>query len=524
MENAGRGAAEEILCRFAGCLRAPLVLGGVGQNGGDGWVVARQLLAHGVQPTVALWGDESAMRGDAVDNWRRLGQLGVVRHAYGPDDIDALLREVAKASLIIDAVFGIGLSRTVDAPTARLFEIVSAAEAPCVALDVPSGVDADNGQVRGSAVRADLTLTFAAAKRGLYQYPAAERAGEIVVVSLGVPLPKASGLAPTTWLWSVADARELLPQRAADEHKGSAGHLLVIAGSSGAVGRPSHHGAAKLAGLGGLRAGAGVVTVATRDAASTVWSATPELMVATLSESVPAALEQVSLLCLGKRAAVLGPGLGTDVVGGELARRLAVDLPVSTVLDADALTALAAAGGLESLRDAQARRVLTPHPGEAAKLLGHSVAFVQGDRFGAARQMAERSGQIVVLKGAGTLIAEPGGEVRVCGGSNPALASAGTGDVLAGIIGAQLLRVGPFEAASLGVMLHALAAGVVASGDRGYLAHEVANAVPEAIRRCQKSSGRRTTGRSNDSDATFKWRPQGTWWGGGAAERSLLLI
>jgi len=478
MENAGRGAAEGILDSLPDALGQVVLVGGPGNNGGDAWVVARHLWLRGIRLRAILLGSIEALSSDSASNFSALRALGIeVECAQGEGILGALDAALEGATLIVDGLFGTGLDRPIEGPLALAIRAMNEAPAPIVALDLPSGIDADTGAILGAATEATLTVTFGAAKRGLYQHPGAARAGQIRVASIGVPPPRS---APMRLLES-ADLATWLPPRAAHFHKGLAGHIVVIGGSVGKTG------AALLAGLGALGAGAGLVTLAARDEARRVLeSKVIELMTAELSAG--SALGQARALLEGKRAAVLGPGLGLDPEGRALCLALAEEAELPLVLDADALSALANAGegGLGRLRAAPCARVLTPHPGEAARLLGRSVSEVQGDRHAAAQALAERAGQPVVLKGAGTIVACPEGRALVCGHSLPAMGAAGMGDVLAGILGA-LLGGGAdaFEAAGAAVELHALAAQLASQSDRGLLASELARAIPAALERAR---------------------------------------
>ncbi len=468
MENAGRGATDELVRRHAAALRRPLIVGGVGQNGGDAWVVARHLLARGVQPRIALVGPRSAITGDAARNLAALtGHGAAVIDVGGPKDLFALLDG---ASLVVDGLFGTGLSRPIAGLLAEVVTTLDGAGLPIVALDLPSGISADTGQVLGVALHARTTITFGVDKRGLHQYPGADHAGDVVVEGLGIP-----GLAPTSAeLLEPSSLARLVPPRPRDAHKGTTGHVLVVAGS------PGKTGAALLAGRGAQRMGAGLVSLAARGAARAALDAKVlEAMTVEIPEALEAGVVALLRECAGKKAAVVGPGLGLDATAQALARRLALELPLPCVLDADALTALAA--DLSALRAAAAPRVLTPHPGEAARLLGTTSAAVQADRHAAAAELAGRTGQVVVLKGAGTIVAEPSGRSRVSAPGTPARASGGTGDVLARACGAMLAGAAPHDAASAAVLAHARAGELAARSDRGLLAHEVADLLPEAL-------------------------------------------
>jgi NAD(P)H-hydrate epimerase len=473
MENAGLGATRELLTRFADRLGHVVIFGGPGQNGGDGWVVARHLRNQGVYVTPVLVGARDKVGGDAATNLAVLEAMGVaVRDADGLD-LSSLLSD---ATLVVDGLFGTGLDRPLGDLFAEVVEAVNACAAPVLALDIPSGVHGESGAIMGVAVRADVTATFAAQKRGLHQHPGRGRAGEIVLVSIGVPGPAPD--ASEVVLLEEGDVRTLVPPRVDDAHKGSAGRVWIFAGS------PGKSGAAVLAGLGALRGGAGLVTLAPRAAAfDAVQGKVTELMSVALDADVDGAAREALDAARSFDAAVVGPGLGVDDDGHRFALSLCRDLPRPLVVDADALSALSAEGD-QSLGGAPAARVLTPHPGEAARLAGTSSSDVQADRYGTARSLAKATQAIVVLKGAGTIVAAPDGAMRVCPFGTPALATAGTGDVLSGLIAALLGNgLEPFDAAAAGVLIHALAGEEAAPGDRGILASEVAAAIPRIFGR-----------------------------------------
>lgn len=478
MENAGAQAAALIRTRFPEQLGQVLVLGGVGQNGGDAWVVARQLAAHGIASECLLVGERAKVKGDALINLNALEALGA---PVAPlTDLDALRVALARASLVVDGLFGTGLDRPLTGHALAVVQLLNDAGKPLVALDLPSGVDADTGQILGAAPRAQLTVTFAAHKLGLYQHPAAGLAGEIVCASIGVPIAPLVSTAPTcAALIEARDVAALLPRRAADAHKGTNGHVLVIAGSAGKTG------AALLSASGALRMGAGLVTVASDpETRRALDHKVLEIMTAQfdLSDRLKGALA----LAPGKSAAVIGPGLGLSAEEQVFARELALAFPLPCVLDADALTALSQSGAqLEALRAAVAPRVLTPHPGEASRLLGCSTAQIQSDRVTAARTLADRSGQVVVLKGARTVIAEPAGNLRIASAGTSTLGTAGTGDVLSGVIGALLVQLSPFDAAQCGAELHARAGALVATSDRGMVASDLLPVLAHALEQCR---------------------------------------
>jgi NAD(P)H-hydrate epimerase len=479
MENAGRGAYEFIRREFADSLKRVAVVGGVGQNGGDAWVVARHLFNAGFTPRCVLVGDRSKVRGDAAVNLDALELLGVtvanvhersLSGAFG-SPLDAPIRD---ATLIVDGLFGTGLDREITGVNASVIRRLNGALAPRVSLDIPSGIDADSGKILGVAVEARATVTFACHKRGLHQHPGAKLSGKLHLVSIGVPAPKDA----PWWLLEATDVAGWLTPRGLDAHKGTGGHVFVIAGA------PGRTGAAALSGLGALRSGAGLVTLCPRAGAQrSLDGKVIELMTADMPANVASAIEFVKSELASKQAAVIGPGLGKDDDAKQLVRQLSLEIEKPCVLDADALTIIGTDIG--ELKKAKGPRVLTPHPAEAARLLGVETADVQADRYAAAAKLAADSGHVAVLKGARTVIAHPDGRGYVCPLDVPALAVAGTGDVLTGVVAAQLTGLSAFEAASAAVYLHARAGSLAARADRGLFASEVADAVPLALTACR---------------------------------------
>jgi ADP-dependent NAD(P)H-hydrate dehydratase / NAD(P)H-hydrate epimerase len=467
MENAGRGAAEAILDRFPRSLELVVVVGGPGQNGGDAWVVARHLLAAGVPVVSFSAAPAERIEGDARVNFDALVAMGEAPRPL--EGLEALEAVLTRATLVVEGIFGTGLTRPVEGKARAILEIVDAVDAPLVSLDLPSGVDADTGQVLGFAPRADLTVTFLGEKRGLHQYPGRGLAGEIVVAELGVP-PRARTTASLLEAW---DLCEKLPSRAGDSHKGTSGHVALYAGS------PEKPGASLLAGRGALRAGAGLVTIVSSiEAAPAIAPRCLELMFAPAPRGE---LDALTASFEGKTSGALGPGLGEGDEARAWVDHVALAAPFPLVVDADGLNVLAHGLGLEALADAAGPRVITPHPKEAARLLRAETGEVQRDRFAAAARLAKASGHVAVLKGAGTVIASPGGRIAVCPRGTPALGTAGTGDVLSGVIAALLARMDAFDAACVGVLWHAIAGEWSSATDRGLLASEVADALPEAL-------------------------------------------
>lgn len=456
MENAGRGAAERIFSDVLGgnaTARRVVVLCGPGNNGGDGFVVARRLRTLGIRVRVCLLGDADAYTGDALTNLQAFLALGEEAH-LDPD--------LAADDVVVDALFGTGLTRPL---SARAVSFVEATRGHLVvALDIPSGIDADTGSVHGAAMRAEYTYTFGALKRGLVVEQSLEYVGHVAVVDIGVPTPMKSRVCAI----SAADLASKVVDRSRAAHKYTNGHVLVIGGSKGT------EGAAELSSRGALRAGAGLVTRASLGKGGRGLS---EVMRTTLPKGSELS-EAIRALLDKKRAIVVGPGLGRDTDARAVVETVLRDYSGPAVFDADALRLAPAA------RFRGAQNVLTPHAGELAHMLGVPIESLERDRFGALEQAVRQTGAVVVLKGARTLVGEPGGQVRVCVAGAPVLGTAGSGDVLAGIIGAFLCSLPAFEAAQAGVLLHALVgeAWATAHGDRGLLASEIADGIPAILR------------------------------------------
>ncbi|TAK60780.1 MAG: NAD(P)H-hydrate dehydratase [Dehalococcoidia bacterium] len=486
MEEAGLAVAQEAwlaLGVVAG--RRVVVLCGPGNNGGDGLVAARHLADWLAEVSVFVIAPRDV--GDA--KMASLAERNVaVIDASSDDGASALREALAPAELVVDAMLGTGRRRPIEGQLAtvlrRLRERLAAPHPPkVIAVDLPTGVDADSGRADPLAVRADLTVTFGLAKVGLYTLPGSEYAGRVQVVDIG--LPKDASDAVQLELLDTPWVRARLPQRPNSANKGTFGRVLVVAGSSRYVG------AARLAAEACYRVGAGLVTVACTERvqamlaptlAEATWLPLDEGSGSIAASSIDAIREQLA----SYDVLLIGPGLGQASGTGELVDGVLAGVPDNVracVVDADALNALARIDGWQ--RRGTTPRVLTPHPGEMARLLGSTVAAVQDDRLGVATKAAADWGHVVVLKGAHTVIAAPDGRAAISPHSNPLLASAGTGDVLAGAIAGLLAQgLAPFEAAACGVYLHGFAAEELEAelGDRGLLASDLLSQLPRVAR------------------------------------------
>lgn len=488
MENAGHRVVEAMETVFDDLTsRRVAVLCGRGSNGGDGFVVARRLCEQGTNVGVFLFGVADDVRGDARAKLEALDSVGVVVVEVPDEDAWMRCREKAlERAVIVDALFGTGLSRPLAGMWERVVADVNDAAVPVVSVDLPSGLSADHHEPIGPAVAASVTVTLTAPKLPLLIAPAATYAGELVVADIGIPGDVVDALdgqyldvvtpeAVSTWL----------PEREADAHKGSFGHVLIVGGSVGKTG------AACLAGRGALRSGAGLVTVATpRSCVTTVALGAPEYMTLPLPETADGAVAAEALeavLASPCDVIAIGPGLGTGSGAVALVEGLLAGARVPLVLDADALNICASRFDRIQARD-DLELVLTPHPGEMARLCDTSTAEVQNDRVAAARRVASEHRAYVVLKGARSLVATPDGRVSINLTGNPGMASGGTGDVLTGVTAAwvgQLDSTG--DACRVAVHLHGLAGDIAAEthSEVAMTASDLIRALGEAVQAVQ---------------------------------------
>jgi NAD(P)H-hydrate epimerase len=450
MERAG-AAAFALLCTRWPKAQRICVLCGVGNNGGDGFVVAR--LAHGAGLSVRVMqvgalerigGDADAMRKKLIATGADVGQLSA--------------SALGQADVVVDALLGTGLKGEVTGEWLQAITAINNAGRPVLAIDIPSGLHADTGRVLGAAVRADATISFIGLKQGLFTGHGPDYAGVVAFDALAVPVAVYRGVPTSATRLSDDFVQQVLGPRARTAHKGDFGHALIVGGDHGMGG------AARLAAESAARVGAGLVSVATRASHVVAINAgRPELMCSGVAseQEIRPMIDRASVIGIG-------PGLGQSEWSRKMfAAAMASKLPL--VVDAD---------GLNLLAQAPAQRdnwVLTPHPGEAARLIGHRVADIQNDRFAAARELQQRFGGVVVLKGAGTLVATPDLAIALCNAGNPGMASGGMGDVLTGVIAGFIAQgFAPKDAAYLGVQVHAMAGDRAArDGERGLLAGDV---------------------------------------------------
>jgi len=510
MENAGRAVAQEIQDRLATEGKTVLVLVGPGNNGGDGLVAARHLYDGGAEVRLYLW---KRKRGN--DENFRLTQERAIPYLTAEDDkqLEGLRGMLSSADIVVDALLGTGVSRPIEGTLKEVLDAFRAVRSrsnhvrpSVVAVDVPTGVDCDSGAVDPATVAADLTVTLALPKRGFYSFPASDYLGELVVSDIGIPDALTSGLGLE--LAEPRRMRGILPQRPRDAHKGTFGKALIVAGS------PNYTGAAYLASAAATRVGAGLVTLCLAEnlhpiLASKLTEVTFVLLPHDLGVLVPQAARLLENRLSDYDALLVGPGLGTEDPTVEFVHRLLGTQTPDTrrhigfvtsedertaetedgrsfppvVIDADGLNALA--GLARWWKSLPAQSVLTPHPGEMSRLLDCSIADVEADRLATAQMAARDWQQVVVLKGAHSVIAAPDERVAISPFANPGLATAGTGDVLAGsIVGFLAQGLAPYEAAIAGVYLHGAAGDLATAtlGNAGTVASDLLPLLPRVLK------------------------------------------
>jgi len=450
MQRAGEAAFNALLAHWPGARRITVVCG-IGNNAGDGYVVARLAAEAGLQVVVQQLGDVSRLKGDALRAQQKLKDTNL---ESAPFDIDGL----SDCDVIIDAMLGTGLDRPVAGDFSQAIDAVNYSGLDVLALDIPSGLHADTGQVLGNAVHAQLTVTYIGIKQGMLTAAGPDCCGEILLDELGIPSQVFEHCEAHVSRIDYASLKYYLDVRERASHKGSFGHVLVIGGDQGMLG------AVTMAALAAARSGSGLVSIATRaDHAAMISAVHPEIM-------AHAVEDEAALKKLMRKASVvaIGPGLGRSDWSLRMFA-LALEFAGPLVVDADALNLLA------QEPTQKANWILTPHPAEAARLLGVETAAIQQDRFAMLRQIQQRYGGVCVLKGVGTLLSDECGDISLCNEGNPGMASAGMGDVLTGVIAGLLAQHHElFLAAQLGVCLHAHAGDIVAKeGERGLMATDL---------------------------------------------------
>ena len=486
MENAGRGATRCFLERIYikdGAKEGRVgVIAGRGNNGGDGFVMARYLAQQHIDVEVFLLATKDRVSGDAETNLKLLQQMKIpIAEVPDVKTLAAHYSRMKQKAYWIDAIFGTGLNADVRGHYREAIDFINSLGRPIFAVDFPSGLNADTGRRCGTAINASATATFGFAKIGHLIQSGIDHCGTVDIIDIGIPAAIAESIPTKQTLITGHAIREMIPNRRPDCHKGDTGHALVLAAS------PGKTGAAAMAATAALRVGAGLVTLAIPQTLNpqletlTVEAMTlplPDKSNGTLTE---AAFDAIAAASRDKRCIAIGPGLGTDPETKSLVHRVVTESEVPIVIDADGLNNLV--GHLDLLKQRRAPTIITPHPGEMARLMGCTPKQVQEDRIAAARELARQYHVHVLLKGARTMISDPDGSVWINPTGNPGMASGGMGDVLTGAV-AGLLAQGysPLDASLAAVYLHGLAADMLAAETPiGFMATEVMNALPHAI-------------------------------------------
>jgi NAD(P)H-hydrate epimerase len=491
MENAGRGAARFLLDYFPEAIQNQIgIIAGKGNNGGDGFVIARYLSQKGIQVNVYLLAQSSAVKGDAAENLKLLKPLGIpVIELPDKKSFSNRQNDMQHVDLWVDSILGTGLKSDVRGYYRDVITFINSLKKPVFAVDIPSGLNSDTGQPCGACIQAQATATFGFAKSGHVLQPGAAFSGRLKIVDIGIPDHIAKEIGPQQYRLTRDQIRNYFQPRKPDSHKGTAGHLLVIAGSTGKTG------AAAMTAMSAMRVGAGLVTLGVGQSINTILESQvlevmteplPDLDNGHLGES---ALDRILDLTADKQCLALGPGLGQAKETRTLVTRIIQNSSIPLVIDADGLNNLA--GHTQILKELQVPVIVTPHPGEMARLMKTSAAAVQADRMQSARDFAFEFNAHVILKGAGTVIAHPDGRAYINSTGNPGMAAGGMGDVLTGVI-AGLITQGfsPESATHAGVYLHGAAADTLAEsiGPMGYLAGEVRDAIPGEIKKMIQAS------------------------------------
>ncbi len=503
MENAGRGALDMLVRKFGllkeqkGADQKPCnrksdnqrvgIIAGRGNNGGDGFVIGRYLMEKGISTTIFLLSTQDKVAGDARANMllaKKLMEKTPGAKLIEIPDAEGLARQknhILHQDLFVDAIFGTGLNSDVKGFYKEVIELLNKSKSPVFSIDIPSGLNSDTGEVMGVAIKATATATFAFAKAGHILHPGNQYTGDLEIIDIGIPGFIARDEEVKLFLMEKKEIAPLFAPRKLDSHKGGFGHLLVIAGS------PGKTGAAALCANAAMRSGTGLVTLGVAQSLnSTLESLVIEPMTLPLPETLEGCLSDTCLAPIqtflkDKQALALGPGIGTGKTTQTLVKKLVEETLVPLVIDADGLNCIV--GSLELLKSRKAPIVLTPHPGEMARLTQKTTTEIQADRKGIAAQFAREYQVVLVLKGAQTLVCCPDGRTLVCPTGNPGMASGGMGDVLTGMIAGFIAQgFSPEEAAMAGVFIHGLCADFLAENTRfGFLASDMIPAIPRTI-------------------------------------------
>lgn len=491
MENAGRGATRVILETFPDVYAGNVVVvAGRGNNGGDGFVIARYLAQAGVDVSVYLMAERQRVRGDALANLELLSILGI--EVVELPDENTFIRHktnMGKNTLWVDAILGTGLTDEVRGYFNAVINYINSHLSPVFSVDIPSGLSSETGTPCPISIKANVTATFAFAKIGHMLMPGAFYTGSLHIIDIGIPSYVVEHVSPRQHLSRLGDIRASMKHRSPQAHKGTTGHLVVVAGSHGKTG------AAVMTAMSAMRCGAGLVTIGLpKSINAAVEPQVCEAMTHSLEDKgsgvlTNAVFDEILTLLIDKRCMALGPGIGTHDKTRRLVENLVKESPVPIVMDADALNCIV--GNTQVLKEKKSEVIITPHPGEMARLISSTTDDVQNDRVACARKFAEMHGVYVVLKGARTVMALPDGRLQINTTGNPGMASGGMGDVLTGIIAGFITQQYEIRAALRNaVYLHGAAADLLYQKRAyyGYLATDVMHMIPQTIKSIMDAS------------------------------------
>ena len=483
MENAGLRIFQSLKNIYPDLrLKKIVIFTGSGNNGGDGFVVARHLYNYGVKVKVFLLSHSSKIKGEAEENLNIINKMGVELIETETTKLEEIQRAIQNSDLIIDAILGTGLQRKVTGLKAKIIDLINISNKEVVAIDVPSGLDTDTGKVEGPCIKATHTITLALPKIGLLIFPGASYAGKVTVEDIGIPSYLLKNNKIKTNIVTKEIVKSLLPFRATYSHKGSFGKVLILAGSIGMTG------AAYLASEAAMRSGAGIVVLGIPRSLNPIMEVKlTEAITLPLAETEKQSLgeeaeETISKLMKNYSVLGIGPGISRQAETQRLVRKVIEKSNIPLVVDADAIYALSEDPTI--LKKTKTPLVITPHPGEIAKLINKDVDYILNNQLDITREIAQKYGIVVVLKGARTIIANKEGEVYINVGDNSGMATGGSGDVLTGII-CSLIAQGAdnFSAAITGVYIHSLAGNLARDikGERGMIAGDILSQVPQAF-------------------------------------------
>jgi len=493
MENAGRCAVDFFMSHFSEIPHKRIgIISGSGNNGGDGFVMARYFLSTGADVIVYLMAKNENLSGDARFNYDRLLSMNASIIEM-PDEISFSSKShlLNTRNIFVDALLGTGLRSDVRGRYQKMIVFLNESQHPVFSVDIPSGLHADTGRICGTTIKADATITFGHQKLGLAMPTGIAHCGQLAIADIGIPNHITESIAPKQYLLTPKTIDLSFYHRSLSAHKGTTGHMLVIGGS------PGKTGACSMAAHAAMRTGCGLVTLGIAKTLNPILETQLiEVMTLPLIDDAPgvlgeSAFDQILHASKGKRCVAIGPGMGTSLKTEALVHKLIQEITIPIVIDADALNVLE--GHTTCLQKAKARHILTPHPGEFARLTGRSVKDIQSERILSARDFAKAHNVIVVLKGEKTIIAHPDGRIAINPTGNPGMASGGMGDVLTGMIAGMIAQNMPPEAAvETAVFIHGMASDMLRCkmGNIGFLASDVINILPQAIDNCVSMAAR----------------------------------